>query len=73
MKIGILTFHRAFNYGALLQCFALSKYLRMKGCNVEIIDYFPTYFRKSYSLSPPNIFSGKIGIEQLAKFVNIDV
>lgn len=67
MKIGILTFHRAFNYGALLQCFALSKYLRMKGCNVEIIDYFPTYFRKSYSLSPPNIFRGKIGIEQLAK------
>ena len=25
-KIGILTFHRAYNYGAVLQCYALQQY-----------------------------------------------
>lgn len=27
MKIGVLTFHRANNYGAVLQAYALQKYL----------------------------------------------
>ena len=39
MKIGILTFHRAYNYGAVLQCYALQQYLLSLGHDVEIIDY----------------------------------
>lgn len=39
MKIGILTFHRAYNYGAVLQCYALQQYLLSIGHTVEIIDY----------------------------------
>lgn len=39
MKIGILTFHRAYNYGAVLQCYALQQYLLSLGHTVEIIDY----------------------------------
>lgn len=39
MNIGILTFHRADNYGALLQAYALQRKLSDKGYNVEIIDY----------------------------------
>lgn len=39
MKIGILTFHRAHNYGAVLQCYALQEVLRDMGHEVEIIDY----------------------------------
>ena len=35
MKIGILTFHRAHNYGAMLQAYALHKVLSDKGHNVE--------------------------------------
>ena len=40
-KIGILTFHRAKNYGAQVQSFALSHYLQKKfpETSVEIIDY----------------------------------
>lgn len=41
--IGILTFHCADNYGAMLQALALKKYLLEKGLNVEIIDYKPFY------------------------------
>lgn len=39
MKIGILTFHRTLNYGAVLQCYALYELLRQKGHHVEVIDY----------------------------------
>lgn len=39
MKIGILTFHRSYNYGAVLQCYALQETLKSKGHDVYIIDY----------------------------------
>lgn len=39
MKVGILTFHRASNYGAVLQAYALSEMVKKFGCSAEIIDY----------------------------------
>lgn len=39
MKIGIMTFHRAANYGAVLQAYALQNYLSSMQNEVEIIDY----------------------------------
>ena len=39
MKIGLLTFHRAINYGAVLQCYALSEILKQMGHDVYVIDY----------------------------------
>lgn len=50
MKIGILTFHRAINYGAVLQCYALFQTLHMKGHEVEVIDYRPEYIEKYRTL-----------------------
>lgn len=41
MKIGILTFHWATNYGAVLQTYALQQYLSEQGHQVEIINYKP--------------------------------
>lgn len=46
MKIGILTFHRAINYGAVLQCYGLYETLSYMGHNVEVIDYRPDYIEK---------------------------
>lgn len=43
MKIGILTYHRAENYGALLQAYALSTYLRNLDNEVSFVDYWPQY------------------------------
>lgn len=50
-KIGILTFHRAINYGAFLQCFALTERLKKEfpNCKIEIIDYIaPKEYKKIY-------------------------
>lgn len=49
MKIGILTFHRAHNYGAVLQCYALQEFCSSLGHNVEVIDYRQPHIERYYS------------------------
>lgn len=51
MKIGIITFHRACNYGAVLQCYALLKTLENQGHIVEVIDYRQPFIEKFYGSS----------------------
>ena len=48
MKIGILTFHCAKNFGAVLQAFGLCQYLQRLGHNVSIVDYRPDYLIAPY-------------------------
>lgn len=43
MKIGILTFSRTHNFGAILQCFALQNVLESFGHNVCVVDYKQPY------------------------------
>lgn len=50
MKIGILTFHYAHNYGAMLQAYALVTFLRLKGYDAQIIDYRLPYIYDMYEL-----------------------
>lgn len=52
MRIGILTFHRANNYGAFLQAFALKHYLESLGHQVEMVDYWPEGHADVYRLFP---------------------
>lgn len=49
MKIGILTFHRATNYGAILQAYALVSYLRSLGHDAKIVDYKPKGMGQLYA------------------------
>ena len=41
MKVGILTLHRALNYGAVWQCWALKQMCEKLGHQAEVIDYNP--------------------------------
>ena len=43
MKIGVLTFHIAHNYGAMLQAYALPTFLKKLGYDCEVIDYRFSY------------------------------
>lgn len=47
-RVGILTFHNAHNYGAVLQCFALQTFLRSKGFDAIVINYKCKEFSESY-------------------------
>ena len=72
MKIGIITFHRAINYGSILQAYALSRFLRdeIGENNVEVIDYQNLAQRRIYRL-----FECPKGIKSMARdvhtFVNL--
>jgi len=48
MKIGIITFHWATNYGAVLQAYALKTFLARQGYDVIIINYVPTSYEKKF-------------------------
>ena len=48
MKIGILTYHRSPNYGALWQAYALSTFLYDKGFDTSVVDYWPEYHKNIY-------------------------
>ena len=50
MKIGILTYHRAENYGALLQAYGLKIYLSSLGHDVSFVDYWPEYHQKYHKI-----------------------
>ncbi len=45
MKIFTITCHRPFNYGAVLQTYALNKYLRDIGHDAQVIDYIPSFYK----------------------------
>lgn len=48
MKIGILTFHSAANYGAIFQAYGLQEVLKALGHEVYIVNYQPDYIQKNY-------------------------
>lgn len=52
-KVGIITFHKALNYGAVLQTYALQTALERLGCEAVILDYNNPYI--SSSLSCPRL------------------
>lgn len=48
MKIGIITFHYAHNYGAVLQAYALSTRLCLEGYDAKIIDLRRSFIYNQY-------------------------
>ena len=59
MKILILTFHSAFNYGAMLQCYALYTYLKKQSSNIKVIDFRPEEFSIKFNILHPTTWIKK--------------
>lgn len=49
MKVGILTFHYALNYGAVLQAYALKTALIKMGHDVHVVNFRPEKMRTSWN------------------------
>ena len=49
-KVGIITFHFAHNYGAMLQAYAMQEQLLSMGYDAFIIDYEPDYHKKLFDI-----------------------
>lgn len=67
MKIGIITFHAAFNYGSMLQAWALQSYLQDLGHQVEIVNYRSSNQKKIYykPFKWNNIYSLRSSLKRL--------
>lgn len=63
MKVGILTLHRAHNFGAVLQALALHNTLRDRGHDVSVIDYVPA---RVYGYYDYRVFSRPLGLRSAA-------
>ncbi len=72
MKIGILTFQCALNYGAVLQAYALQKYIQSKypTDSVEIINYYPSHMRQTYGYK--RLWNQNI-VSAVARCVNLSI
>ena len=66
MKVGILTFHRALNYGAVLQAYALKTVIAEKGHNAEVVDYRNEVIESLYDY--PGFFKHK-GLKNKIKYL----
>ncbi|MCS6771963.1 MAG: polysaccharide pyruvyl transferase family protein [Kiritimatiellae bacterium] len=77
MKIGILTYHHVMNYGAMLQAYALSRYLRDCGHSVETIDYRPTKaieaYRKAFFENNPYEREHRVRQERFDDFLRREI
>ena len=69
MRIGILTFHAAHNYGAVLQCYALQTYLERLGHEVEVIDYRQRFLLRVYQIYDWRRFISINPLKCVQKFV----
>lgn len=70
MKIGIITFHASFNYGSMLQAYALQTFLERNGHEVEIIN-FRTDKQKSMYPKPLR-FNSRNRIKQSIKRILLE-
>lgn len=52
MKIRIITFQRADNYGATLQCYALYSYIKKINLDTKVVDYRNPYIESQYNILP---------------------
>lgn len=51
-KVGVLTYQRAENHGALLQAYGMKRFLEQQGHAVTLLDYWPPYHASEFSLLP---------------------
>ena len=65
LKIGIVTFHCAYNYGSVLQAYALEKYLLKNYKNVEVIDYRSKNFKLYRLVKYRSFLNPKLLIDDL--------
>ena len=62
MKIGILTFCNGYNYGAILQCYALQNFLNSNNIDAEVVNFKKekTFNKRGYNFLSLSYLSRKI-------------
>lgn len=67
-KIGVLTFHGVLNHGAILQAYALQRFLNRNGADAELVNYSPRYFTWQTYRPAKGFFKTLLKYSRLVKF-----
>ena len=67
-RIGLLTFHSAHNYGAVLQCYSTITFLHEKGFEIETIDYQNKSLAERYKKRSPLYFINPKNLYRIIKY-----
>jgi hypothetical protein len=74
MKVGIITFHSALNFGAVLQTYMLAKHVERLGYKVYIINYLPwraeMYYGNGYFKFLPNFYNLRLNYNYKSRLIN---
>lgn len=65
-RVGIITFHRPINYGALLQTYALQTSVERLGAECEIIDYHSNCIDSRHK---KRVLSGCKGLKDVMRYI----
>lgn len=68
LKVGILTYHRAENYGALLQAYGMRTFLQQQGLNASFVDYWPKYHENYFHIFSVKRFK-KSGVKAKIQYI----
>ena len=72
-KVGVVTLHRVFNYGSVLQAYATQRMFETIGCECEIIDYITPQRTKSALRKCYKIKGLKGAIYYILRAVSIEI
>lgn len=69
LKIGILTYHRSYNYGAFIQCYSLAARIQkdFPSCKIEVIDYLSKEVYRNYHNTLQNHLSLIVNADSFIK------
>lgn len=67
MRVGIITFHNAINYGAVLQAYALNRIINEEWADAEIIDYLNPQIINTYK---PFNYGKSITLKNILKAIS---
>ncbi|MCW0483185.1 polysaccharide pyruvyl transferase family protein [Gaoshiqia sediminis] len=68
MKIGLLTLHTFYNYGAMLQAYATQIVLTQMGYDVQLINHYPLDLEKQNDTVPLSLHPKKLILYFILKF-----
>lgn len=66
-KIGVITFHKSFNYGAVLQAYALRRSIERLGFSCDVVDYLPR-IRDNRFYEKTRLFSRKSSLKSVTAY-----
>lgn len=75
LRVATITYHKAYNYGSVLQAYALNHYLNKLGINAEVINYHSSTQDDLYKIfeTPKSVMGLARNFQSLLEYKNLKI